>query len=788
MLSLPAAFHAMNAYRQFIVYFLTPRPGTIDKLDKIPVDYTSGRYPVDAHNLKIWTDFNTASAYAQKFGSEYGVGFVLTKNDPFFFVDIDKSLTLPEKNWSKEAHDLIAMLPGAAVEVSSSGRGLHIIGSGVCPPHACTAKPSLEMYHEGRFIALTGAHAYGDSATDCSMYLPAVIDKYFPPVVYTGSLEWTTTACPEWGGPLDDAELIRRMLKSSSGLTTLRTDRASFHDLWDANEEILAMAYPANDKDVYNRSSADAALAQHLVFWTGANCERMLQLMKKSKLARDKWDREKYLHDTITKACGKKTKVLQDRPAVELAKSPAGKISELKPTRRAGNSFLSPDQQISYFAGCCYVRNSHMVLVPGGELIKPEQFKASYGGYQFIMSDENGKITDDAWKAFRNSLAIETPWANGSCFRPDLAPGAIVEKPDSRTFVNVYWPVKIRMLDGDPEPFMDFMKRLFPDDRDRAIILSYMAACVQYPGIKFRWCPLIQGVQGNGKTLLTRCLEQAIGERYTHFPRASEITSRFNDWMYGHMFVGIDDIYLPDSRMEVLEILKPIIDRERYEVEPKNGTKLTLDVCVNFMLNSNHKDAVKKTQDDRRFANFYTPQQSKADLKRDGMDGLYFPNLYDWLRGDGYAIVSWFLKHFEIPDEFNPATHCHRAPETTSTESAIREGFGMIEQEILEAIAQDEVGFRNGWVSSVYLDMYLERRSVGRRIPHNRRRALLQSLGYDWHPGLIDGRVNNEIMPDGKKPRLFVKTGHSSLQLTTAADIARAYTEDQNTVAKTNNE
>jgi hypothetical protein len=52
----------------------------------------------------------------------------------------------------------------------------------------------------------------------------------------------------------------------------------------------------------------------------------------------------------------------------------------------------------------------------------------------------------------------------------------------------------------------------------------------------------------------------------------------------------------------------------------------------------------------------------------------------------------------------------------------------------------------------------------------------MQSLGYDYHPALNSGRVNDAIaMDDHKKPRLYIKNGHISLNLTSPKDVSRAY-------------
>jgi P4 family phage/plasmid primase-like protien len=121
--------------------------------------------------------------------------------------------------------------------------------------------------------------------------------------------EWTNDPCPEWRGPTDDDELIRRALRSQSGAAAF-SNKASFADLWNANEEALSHTYPAEGRS-YDASRADAALAQHLAFWTGKDCERIHRLMGQSKLVRDKWDREDYLPRTILGAVSRQIDVFQ---------------------------------------------------------------------------------------------------------------------------------------------------------------------------------------------------------------------------------------------------------------------------------------------------------------------------------------------------------------------------------------------------------------------------------------------------------------------------------------------
>ncbi|MFK5915352.1 MAG: hypothetical protein QM484_13355 [Woeseiaceae bacterium] len=128
------------------------------------------------------------------------------------------------------------------------------------------------------------------AATILSNEVHKVVVNYFPERVATSPEQWTTGPVPEWNGPEDDDELIARALKSKSAAGTFGT-RATFRDLWERNVEVLAVMFPPDQSDSgeYDESSADMALAQHLAWWTGKDCERIERLMWRSALVRDKW-------------------------------------------------------------------------------------------------------------------------------------------------------------------------------------------------------------------------------------------------------------------------------------------------------------------------------------------------------------------------------------------------------------------------------------------------------------------------------------------------------------------
>jgi hypothetical protein len=776
MQELPAALRGLCAFKQFIVYKLEPSASRAGKWDKFPCSPHSGIYPVSAHDSQYWLDATTAMQIAGSWGEGYGIGFVFTEAAGFWFLDVDNCL-LPSGEWSPIAQQLCAYLAGCAVEISQSGKGLHFFGRGNLPAHGCrNAEYGLELYSAGRFVALTGTQAAGDCTADASALMPALVEAYFPAGASRADAGgWTTGPDPDWVGPADDTELIRRALQSKSAYSAFGS-KASFADLWFADERALGATYPDKFADRgYDASLADVALAQHLAFWTGRDCERIHRLMLQSKLVRDKWDREDYLPRTITKAAGRQEDVLKDKRIEPSAMTVT--IGEDAPTAKVieGNTYLNAQEQLELFRGCVAVESQNRVLVPGGYLFKPEQFRMRFGGYSFVMDQSNDKVSRDPWEAFTNSQLIKHPKAHGTCFRPDLAPGQIIDR-DGRKLVNKYYPVEVERKQGDATPFLRHLAMVLPDTTDQVILLSYMAACVQYQGIKFQWAPLIQGVEGNGKTLFSRCIERAISERYTHFPPANEISEKFNSWLFDTIFIGVEDIYVPNQKQEVFEILKPMITSKRMAKRAMQTDQEMNDIVANFVFNSNHKDGIIKTRNDRRICTLFCAQQQKEDLARDGMGGNYFPNLYKWLDAGGYAIVTDLLFTYQIAEAYNPAGACQTAPSTSTTAEAIGASLGPIEQEISECIAQELQGFCGGWISSIWLDKMLER-ILHRHLSHSKRKEILANMGYHWHPALeaSQGRVNNKVLPDNGKPTLYIHESSLAKQITYANEAAKSY-------------
>lgn len=297
----PLAFLAN--YRQFITYRLDPVPGRT-KLDKVPV-HPGTLHNHDPHDPTIWSDWQTACDRAEALGETYGVAFVITAADPIWCIDLD--YCLGPDGWMPVVLDMFARFPGIAHELSVSGEGLHLWGAAPGIPQHRTKALGIELYSSKRFIALTGRGAQG-GIYDYSAAIATLIAERLPPRA-AGAPEDGSGPVPEWDGPTDDGELIRKALASKSASSAFG-QRASFSSLWHADLQTLGKAFPSGDDRPFDASSADAALMAHLSFWTGKDADRMIRLARMSGLAqldaagKRKYEREDYLQRTADSVTG----------------------------------------------------------------------------------------------------------------------------------------------------------------------------------------------------------------------------------------------------------------------------------------------------------------------------------------------------------------------------------------------------------------------------------------------------------------------------------------------------
>lgn len=466
---------------------------------------------------------------------------------------------------------------------------------------------------------------------------------------------------------------------------------------------------------------------------------------KCSLAAAHRFDPERMFPDEVVTPAG----VLTEPPVRTKAKL-GGYGSRNIPTT---NGILPVEDQMDHFAGCVYIKKHKLVMMPDGSESDHSQFDDEMGGYKFVFTDD-GKTTKSAWEAFMRNERYAAPRVHDTCFRPELEPMAIVAE-EGWSLINAYVPIQTECKPGDPSPWLDHLTRMYPVEDDRKILLSWMASCLRNPGKKFQWWPVLIGAKGNAKTMILNIMEYCIGARYTHLPNAGKMTRNginFNGWIRNKLFLGVEEVYSANRR-DFLEEFKPYVTNRRLPIEGKGIEEYTGDNRANGMLTSNHWDGVPIDANERRYGIFFTAQQTAEDCFRDGLTSAYFSKLWNWLDKGGFAIVNHYLRNFPLEPAYDPAQLSTRAPRTSSTDQAIAASLGTIEQEILQAIDEERMGFKGGWISSKALDTLFKERNI--RLAPNKRIGPIRAIGYDLHPGLPEGKTAKSVPPDGVRCRLY---------------------------------
>lgn len=806
----PAA--AVSAFDRFLAQladrriFIVARSSNVARWGdhiKSPVDPFTGKN-CNAHDPVNWLLPHEAQALAST-DPDWILGIVITEGGGLAALDLDH-VRRDDGSWDPRIDQLKLWFPDAYWETSQGREGKHAIFSVTNPnPHGTRNNDilALEAYSKDRYIALTGVDSEGE-LTDYSWKFNEFTKLYFPPVLKGADVEWTDAPThPDYTAQLTDDELIAKA-RASQPIKAI-SNEVRFEDLWTANADVLAKHYPGSNGS-YDQSAADMAIANHLAFYTGGNHARIRRLMDRSALKRDKWDSARGDANVLAYAITKAVANALTRATYAGARSPNISVAQLAAMQSAaapgippppqdangvmppgvppapttppvvlGGVYVSSMHQAKRFEGCVYVEDMVGVYVPGtAEPLDKQQFDIRYPGQYTTRSD---KFTESAWECFTRTTDWQPFKVRRSYFDPRDAYMS-VRTMGAESEVNICNLPEIRTVPGDASPFITHVRKLLPNGRDAEILLAYMAACVQHKGEKANWAPVLQGIPGCGKTLVSNALKYAMGgPKMCHTGRASDLAGRFNSWLVHNLLIVFDEIKIDHDRGDAWEKLKTYITERVHQIEFKNVDLVQRDICTNFFICTNHRDALPKTQGERRLAMLFCAQQNPGDNERDGLTVAYFKALFGWLNADGYAIVANYLGTCAIPSEFDFTRDAMVAPATTSTEDAIEASRGAAEQEIDEGIAGHYDGFRNGWVSSVAIERRLG--AFKFKLSRNRFGAMMAALGYVRHPSLPGGRVCNPL-PDGTRPTLYVLKDHPTLGLgLTPTDVARAYWEAQ---------
>ena len=189
--------------------------------------------------------------------------------------------------------------------------------------------------------------------------------------------------------------------------------------------------------------------------------------------------------------------------------------------------------------------------------------------------------------------------------------------------------------------FKHFMEYLIPDEESRLFYLDWLSAKVQDMSFRGPAILMIAESQGTGRTTLGNMLATLFGHENAEtveFDRLSQgQSSQWNDWIVKPLIITNETLALGDDAnfYKVYERLKELIDTtpQVVRVNPKWGKQRMQTTFSSFMLFSNHENAMKIADNDRRI---YVLKNVKIPESPE-----YFVKLNDWLEGGQWARSVW---------------------------------------------------------------------------------------------------------------------------------------------------
>jgi len=156
----------MRVYPQWVVWRYEDTESA--KPTKVPYSPKTNRL-ASVTDATTWATFDEAVHAATANGWYSGIGFVLTDNDPFAFIDLDDTKG-DQAALDRQIH--IYNEFDSFAERSPSGSGLHIIVKGALP--SGRRRSFIEVYSSQRYMTMTGDVYRNTPIRDCNEALNAL--------------------------------------------------------------------------------------------------------------------------------------------------------------------------------------------------------------------------------------------------------------------------------------------------------------------------------------------------------------------------------------------------------------------------------------------------------------------------------------------------------------------------------------------------------------------------------------------------------------------------------------
>jgi hypothetical protein len=265
----------------------------------------------------------------------------------------------------------------------------------------------------------------------------------------------------------------------------------------------------------------------------------------------------------------------------------------------------------------------------------------------------------------------------------------ILTREDGLSQYNFWRAGKVIPEDGDATPFIEHCKYILPDEKECGYLLDYLAHCVQFPGEKVHWAVLLQGVQGTGKSFFGEVMKMLLGEHNVNYPSNEDMHDKYTDWQKNCQLIVIEEL-MARGRLELMNKLKPMITQPICIIREMYQASYELPNRYNFLILTNHEDAIIIDEHDRRYCVLWSPAKPK--------DQKYYSDLFQWIILNAgkvlYHLLSRDLTAFPAKGH---------APATLAKKELVRLSATPLKSWIMEGIEGEGWPFMTDVLTTVHL-------------------------------------------------------------------------------------
>ena len=237
---------------------------------------------------------------------------------------------------------------------------------------------------------------------------------------------------------------------------------------------------------------------------------------------------------------------------------------------------------------------------------------------------------------------------------PDEVIVVIGKKRFVNTYTKSYAKPDRKTADEAGQVILKHAALLIAEPEHQRRLIDFIAFMVQNPGKKIRWAFLIQSAQGNGKGLLAKALRGVFGRGNIKTVDPEAIFSPFNDWAVGTQLSILNEIRVTGhSRHDVMNKLKEPISDDHVSINQKFKPNEEFENVTNYLIFTNHKDAIAVEQRERRYFVVFSPIQTEQDTDRLMESGALEP-LQKLVDSAQFGGLRAFFEDWELSPGFCP--------------------------------------------------------------------------------------------------------------------------------------